>query len=102
MGLLLLEKKQFLATAKPRTESFLQNMIEEEKAVFANHIAYVNRMFSEGKILFSGACLDGAMGIICYLAESYEDALKMFKNDPLVQIGIGDTQLHPFKTGHLL
>lgn len=76
-------------------------MSEEEKAVFAKHFAYVNQMFSDGKILFSGACLDGAMGIICYLAESYEDALEMFENDPLVQSGFGDTQLHPFKMGHL-
>ncbi|NHM34002.1 YciI family protein [Neobacillus terrae] len=96
-----MEKKQFLATAKPRTENFLQNMSEEEKAVFDKHFVYVNQMFSEGKILFSGACLDGTMGIICYLAESYEDALEMFKNDPLVQSDIGETQLHPFKTGHL-
>lgn len=77
-----LEKKQFLATAKPKTENFLQNMSEEEKTVFAKHFAYVNQLFLEGKILFSGACLDGEMGLICYLAESYEVALEMFKNDP--------------------
>jgi uncharacterized protein YciI len=60
-------------------------MSEEEKKVLTKHFAYVNQMFFEGKILYSGACLDGAMGIICYLAESYEDALEMFKNYHLVQ-----------------
>lgn len=101
-GVLVMEQMQFLATAIPKTENFIQNMNDQEKAIFAKHFAYVNQLFSEGKILFSGACLDGEMGLICYLAESYEVALERFKNDPLVQSGIVETQLHPFKTGNLL
>lgn len=55
-------------------------------------------MTEEGKIFFSGACLDGALGLIVYQAESFGSGLEMFKDDPLVRSGILETQLHPFKT----
>lgn len=95
-----MEKKHFLATATPTKEDFLQNMNEEEKAIMALHLSYVNQMAVEGEIFFSGACLDGAMGLIVYKADSYESALEMFNNDPLVRSSIMQTQLHPFKTGY--
>ncbi|CRK81978.1 YciI family protein [Neobacillus massiliamazoniensis] len=96
-----MEQLYFLETAIPKKENWLQNMTEEEKAVMAQHFAYVNQLFSEGKIFFSGACTDGAMGIIIYQAESYESAFEMFQNDPLVKSGITNTDLHPFKAGHM-
>lgn len=94
-----MELRQFLATAKPKRENWLQNISEEEKKVMAQHFAYANQSFSEGKIVFGGACLDGALGIIVYQAESEEAALKMFNDDPLVKSGIMDTEFHPFRVG---
>jgi uncharacterized protein YciI len=41
------------------------------------------------------------MGLIIYQAESFEDALEMFEKDPLIQSGLMETQLHPFKTGYV-
>jgi uncharacterized protein YciI len=96
-----LELLHFLATAKPRRENFIQTLTEEEKAVMAKHFAYTNQLFSEGNITFDGACLDGALGLIVYKAESEEAAFEMFKNDPLVKSGIVDTELHPFRVGHI-
>lgn len=96
-----MEVLHFLATAKPRRENFIQSLTEEEKAVMANHFAYTNQLFSEGKITFDGACLDGALGLIVYKAESEEAALEMFHNDPLVKSGIVDTELHPFRVVHM-
>jgi uncharacterized protein YciI len=100
-GVIEMEQLQFLATAIPKKENWKQNMTDEEKAVMAQHFAYVNQLFAEGKIFFSGACLDGAMGLIVYKAESYEAAFEMFQNDPLVKSGITNTDLHPFIAGHI-
>ncbi len=96
-----MELLQFLATAKPKRENWMQNITEVEKAVMAQHFAYANQLFSEGKIVFGGACLDGALGIIVYKAESEEAAFEMFENDPLVKSGIMDTEFHRFRTGHI-
>jgi uncharacterized protein len=67
----------------------------------AQHFDYVNKRVGEGKIFFTGACVNGAMGLIIYQAESFEDALEMFEKDPLIQSGLMETQLHPFKTGYV-
>jgi uncharacterized protein YciI len=96
-----MELLQFLGTAIPKKEKWLQNMTEEEKAIMAKHFVYVNQLSTEGKIVLSGACTDGAMGLIIYNANSYELALEMFENDPLVKSGIVHNEFHPFKVGHL-
>lgn len=88
-----MEQLQFLATAIPKKENWTQKMTDEEKAIMAQHLTYVNQLFTEGRILFSGACLDGAMGLIVYKAESYEAAFEMF--------GITNTDLHPFIAGNI-
>lgn len=97
-----MELLQFLATARPKRENWLQNITEEEKTIMAQHFAYTNQSFQEGKIVFDGACLDGTMGIIVYQAASEEAALEMFNKDPLVKSGIMNTELHPFRMGHIL
>jgi uncharacterized protein len=47
--------------------------------------------------VITGACLDGAFGMVMYKAESEEIAIGMFENDPLVKSGITNTEFHPFK-----
>lgn len=94
-----MELLQFLATARPKRENWLQNITEEEKTVMAQHFVYANQFFSEGKIIFDGACLDGALGIIVYQAESEEAGFELFENDPLVRSGIMDTEFHRFRMG---
>jgi uncharacterized protein YciI len=67
----------------------------------AQHFVYINQMFLVGKIVITGACLDGALGLIVYKAESEEAAFEMFKNDPLVKSDIMVTEFHPFRVGHI-
>ncbi|SDM78256.1 YCII-related domain-containing protein [Paenibacillus sp. yr247] len=90
---------EFLAIAKPKRENWLATMTPEEKMVMGEHLEYVRRMFSEGKVVLSGPCLDGTYGIIIYKADSPESAQKMYENDPAVKAGIMDTELHPYKVG---
>lgn len=90
-----------MGIAKSRRENWFQNMTEEEKAVMGQHLMYVKRLESEDKLMMSGACLDGAFGILVYKADSQDAALKMFENDPLVKSGIVETEFHPFSVGYL-
>lgn len=92
---------EFLALAKARRENWLATMTPEEAEVMGRHLEYVKRMFEEGKVVFSGPCLDGAYGLIVYKAESPEAARSLYENDPLVQSGILDTELHPFRVGFM-
>ncbi|TVY10824.1 YciI family protein [Paenibacillus cremeus] len=94
-----MEQLRFLATARPKTDHWLQNMTDEEKAVMGQHFAYANQTFAEGKIVFAGACLDGAMGIIVYEAATEAEAYELYSNDPLVKSGIVHTEFHPFRVG---
>lgn len=94
-----MEKLEFLAIAKAKRENWLATMTAEEKAIMAKHLEYVGQMFAEGKVVLAGPCLDGAYGIIIYKADSPEEAQEMFENDPAVQAGILNMELHPFKVG---
>lgn len=92
---------QFIGLARPKKENFVQNLTDEEKAIFAQHFAYVERLHIEEKLVISGACLDGAFGMIIYRAETEEEARAMFENDPLTKSGITNTEFHPFRVGHM-
>jgi uncharacterized protein len=94
-----MEQFEFLAIGKAKRENWMATMTPEEKAVMAKHSEYVRKMFSEGKVVLSGPCLDGAYGIIIYKAKSIEAANEMFKNDPAVKAGVMDIELHPFRVG---
>lgn len=96
-----MEQQHFLVTATPKRENFRENATEEEKTIISQHLDYINQKVAEKKILFTGSCVDGAMGLIVYKAESYEAALKLFENDPLVKSEIMNTEIHPFKTLHV-
>lgn len=96
-----MEQQHFLVTATAKRENFRENVTEEEKTIISQHLDYINQMVAKKKILFTGSCVDGAMGLIVYKAESYEAALELFENDPLVKSGIMNTEIHPFKTLHV-
>lgn len=96
-----MELLHFVALAKPKRKNFLQEWTQEEKAIMAQHFAYVEKLQSEDKLILSGACLDGAFGMLIYKAESQEAAFHMFENDPLTQSGIAETEFHPFSVGKI-
>lgn len=91
------QQLEFLAIGKAKRENWLATMTDEEKEVMTKHSEYVGKMFSEGKIVLAGPCLDGAYGMIIYKAKSLAAAQEMFDNDPAVKAGIMDMELHPFR-----
>lgn len=96
-----MEQLHFVSIAKAKRENWLQDITQEERAVMGQHFEYVEQLSSEGKVIFAGACLDGAFGIVVFKAESEEAARKIYENDPVVKAGILDTEFHLFKVGKL-
>ena len=92
---------EFIGTSRPKSENCVATMTADEQAIMGQHFEYINKLYTEGKIVFSGACTDGAMGLIVYNAESAEEARVLFENDPLTKSGIMETEFHPFKIGHV-
>ena len=89
---------EFIETLRPKREDFLATMTPEEKSVMGEHFAYNRKLFEEGKILLGGAATDGAVGIIVLRVGSAEEAHQIYENDPAVKAGIGQPELHPFRT----
>lgn len=66
------------------------------------HMEYTQRLFSEGKIVQVGACLDGAYGIVVFKAESEQAAHEIYENDPVVKSGTLNSEFHPYRVTMLL
>jgi uncharacterized protein len=96
-----MEQQHFLVTATPKVEKFRENATEEKRTIISQHLDYINQMVAENRILFTGSCIDGAMGLIVYKTESYEAAVELFEKDPLTKSGIMNMEIHPFKTLHI-
>ena len=64
-------------------------------------MAYTRQLFDQGKIVLGGAATDGAIGIIVWRVDSAEEMQRIYENDPAMKAGIGRSELHPFRIGHL-
>lgn len=51
------------------------------------HIAYLERLHREGKILGRGPFADGSGGMVVYIANSMEEATELAQGDPHVVEG---------------
>lgn len=92
---------EYISFMRPKRPDFLTSMTPAEQETMQKHLAYVDRLFNEGKIILGGAALDGAIGILVLRVESAEEARYIYEHDPAVIAGIGDTELHPFRVGLL-
>ena len=95
MGQLL----EFLYVFTPKRENFITTMTMEEQIAFMQHLSYTAGLSTEGKLVFSGACTDGAYGTVVFRAPSLEEAQIIFDNDPVVKSQILNATLHPFRIG---
>ncbi|WCK53977.1 YciI family protein [Aneurinibacillus sp. Ricciae_BoGa-3] len=57
---------------------------EKNKEVRPAHLDYINGLFKEGKVTAAGPFTDGKGGMVIYEADSYEAALQLAQNDPVV------------------
>lgn len=58
------------------------------------HLDYLAQRRSEGKIFAFGRFVDGAGGLVIYMAETEQEVLDMVKQDPYVISGARDYRIH--------
>lgn len=57
---------------------------EKNKEVRPRHIEYLDELDEKGKIFARGPFADGSGGLVVYIADTFEEALSLAKNDPHV------------------
>jgi uncharacterized protein len=68
----------------PPRPTFMQDMNDQERAIMQQHVAYWNRLLSEGKVLAFGPVMDpeGVYGLGIVEAESEAQVQAMIEQDP--------------------
>jgi uncharacterized protein len=74
----------------------LLNMKDQEKNTKyrQQHVDFLVEKEKEGKIFARGRFNDGAGGLVIYMAETSEEALRLAKSDPYVANGARDLEIH--------
>jgi len=62
-----------------------------------DHLAYLEELNKQGKIFAKGPFLDGAGGMVIYIADSLEEAKELAEKDPYVVQGVRRLELHEWK-----
>jgi len=60
---------------------------EKNKIHRPAHLDYVNKLYKEGKVFVVGPFTDGKGGMVIYEADTYEEAVALAENDPVVVEG---------------
>jgi uncharacterized protein len=71
--------------------------ISRNQEVRPQHLAYLDEMNKQGKVHAKGPFLDGAGGMVVYIADSLEEASKIAESDPYVREGVRRLELHEWK-----
>ncbi len=79
-------------------QAFLDRAGREELEVFAEHGAWLERLYDEGRLLFAGRCWDGPFGLVVLEATDEADARRLMESDPSVRAGVQSAELYPFRT----
>ncbi|SDN51444.1 hypothetical protein SAMN04487897_10327 [Paenibacillus sp. yr247] len=61
------------------------------------HLAYINRLYREGKVVMAGPFADGLSGMVLYRAESEEEARRLAEHDPFVLEGARTLELRAWQ-----
>jgi uncharacterized protein YciI len=94
-GRLIVE--QFVYFIRPVRDHFINTMTQEEEETMERHFNYLQNLLAEDQLVLAGPCLDGAVGIVVFQAESENQARLIMENDPSVREGIMEAELHPYR-----
>ena len=95
-----LPMRQFLLRIEPVRKDFtLQTMTEEERPVLDQHVAYLNGLFTAGKMTLAGQAFDpkGLFGIIIVNAADAQAATDILNGDPAVKSKFFRGEVIPFR-----
>ena len=86
----------FIKTELIKKEYLIQNNIKNK--IIKEHINWINKLIKEGIDIKSGFLVDefkkpGAGGLLIIEMNSYEDALEIIKNDPMIKHNIVEWKL---------
>tara|TARA_B100000902_G_C26505418_1_gene525953 strand:- start:227 stop:520 length:294 start_codon:yes stop_codon:yes gene_type:complete len=86
----------FIKTELIKKEYLIQNDIKNK--IIKEHINWINKLIKEGIDIKSGFLVDefkkpGAGGLLIIEMNSYEDALEIIKNDPMIKHNIVEWKL---------
>ncbi len=62
-----------------------------------DHLAYIDRLYKENKVLMAGPFTDGKGGMVIYRADSWEEAKRLAEADPVVAQGARTLELREWK-----
>jgi uncharacterized protein len=92
---------EWLCIIRPPRATFIADMRDDERAVMAEHFAYLQGLLGEGKLLLAGPSLEPPFGIIVLVAESEQAAWDIVREDPSVESGLQTPELYPFRASLL-
>ncbi|WP_090823375.1 YciI family protein [Paenibacillus sp. yr247] len=74
-------------------------MLSPEKSVEyrPQHLEYLAKLREEGKIFANGRFLDGAGGLVIYMAESFEQVQRFVEQDPYVIYKARGFEIHEWE-----
>lgn len=83
-----MQKNYFVLKLIPSRPDFSQTMTDEERETMQAHVAYLQAMMKEGKVLVYGPVLDplGVYGIAIASVEREEEVQELIQNDPAGKI----------------
>lgn len=58
------------------------------------HLEYLDSLDKQGKIFAKGPFVDGAGGLVIYIADSLDDAKQLAEKDPYILEGVRRLELH--------
>jgi uncharacterized protein len=70
---------------------------EKSKKFRAEHLTYLQEKVEAGNVFAKGRFVDGAGGLVIYMAESLETAEEMVKKDPYVVTGARSYEIHEWE-----
>lgn len=88
---------EYVYLIRPTRDQFIETMTPEESEIMGNHFQYLQTLLSQQTLVLAGPCLDGAFGVVIYKAESLDAARSIMENDPAVQSGLMQSELHPYR-----
>ena len=86
----------------PPRENFAATMTDEERAAFAAHRDWLERLLADGVLILAGPTLGPVnTGIGVFEAPDEESAQAVIADDPVTRGGFARAELRPFAVGFL-
>ena len=91
----------WLYILRPPRQTFSDDMTEEEREITHAHVAYLQGLLDEGKLVLAGPALSPLFGVVVLEADDEDEAKRIALADPFVSSGLQTFELSPFRVSFL-